>query len=191
MKNIKTQQQTDSLSPVVKRSAKEDSKRKNVVPINLPDWPQGKRGTPNSFIRSALFAAIRSQDRQYMERQILASQNSITVKYTGMQLNQTDLDVWETIVNKAKEKPLGTHCVFSAHEILKAMALPTGNSQHKLLHATITRLNACSVQIEHDGGLYFGALIKSGAKDKVTKHYGIEINKDLAKLFGPNKWSAL
>ena len=29
--------------------------------IQLPLWPEPKRGTPNSFIRSALFAAIQSK----------------------------------------------------------------------------------------------------------------------------------
>ena len=34
--------------------------------IQLPLWPEPKRGTPNSFIRSALFAAIQSKDRVFL-----------------------------------------------------------------------------------------------------------------------------
>ena len=62
--------------------------------IQLPLWPEAKRGTPNSFIRSALFSAIQSKDRQFLKEVTLASQDGSTVKYTGQQLNQEDLTLW-------------------------------------------------------------------------------------------------
>jgi len=31
--------------------------------IQIPLWQESKRGTPNSFIRSALFSAIQGEDR--------------------------------------------------------------------------------------------------------------------------------
>lgn len=157
----------------------------------LPLWPEPKRGAPNSFIRSALFAAIQSKDREFLKAATLASQNGIVVKYTGEQLNQSDLDVWETIVHMAREQPLGSVATFSAHSMLKALGMPTGNSQHKQLHATLIRLTACSVEITHEGKTYFGPLIKSGAKDEVTRHYAIELNRGIIKLFGDNQWTAL
>ena len=76
-------------------------REKNAV-VQLPLWPEPKRGAPNSFIRSALFAAIQSKDRQFLKEAVLASQDGITIKYTGEQLNQSDLDVWETIVHLAR-----------------------------------------------------------------------------------------
>ena len=79
----------------------------------LPLWPEPKRGAPNSFIRSALFAAIQGKDRQFMKETVLASQDGIVIKYTGEQLNQADLDVWETIVHLAREQPLSTFCSFT------------------------------------------------------------------------------
>lgn len=167
------------------------NERATVTPIQLPLWPEAKRGTPNSFIRSALFAAIQGKDRQYMKEAVLASQDGIVVKYTGEQLNQADLDVWETIVHLAREQPLGITASFTAHGLLKAMGLPTGNSQHKQLHSTLLRLTACAVEVTHEGKTYFGPLIKSGAKDEVTRHYGIELNTGIIKLFGENQWTAL
>lgn len=165
-------------------------REKNAI-VQLPLWPEPKRGAPNSFIRSALFAAIQSKDRKFMKEAVLASQDGITIKFTGEQLNQADLDVWETIVHLAREQPLGTVASFTAHGILKAMGMPTGNSQHKQLHSTIIRLTACAVEITHEGKTYFGPLIKSGAKDEVTRHYGVELNKGIIKLFGENQWTAL
>jgi len=165
-------------------------RQENAI-VQLPLWPEPKRGAPNSFIRSALFAAIQSKDRKFMKEAVLASQDGITVKFTGEQLNQADLDVWETIVHLAREQPLGTVACFTAHGLLKALGMSTGNSQHKLLHSTIIRLTACAVEVTHQGKTYFGPLIKSGAKDEITRHYAVELNKGIIKLFGENQWTAL
>lgn len=165
-------------------------REKNAI-VQLPLWPEPKRGAPNSFIRSALFAAIQGKDRQFLKEAVLASQDGIVIKYTGEQLNQSDLDVWETIVHLARDQPLGTTASFTAHSLLKAMGMPTGNSQHKQLHSTLLRLTACAVEVTHENKTYFGPLIKSGAKDDVSRHYGIELNKGIIKLFGENQWTAL
>ena len=67
--------------------------------LQLPLWPEPKRGTSNSFIRSALFAAIQGKDRVFMREATLTSQKGIVVKFTGEQLNQDDLSVWETLAH--------------------------------------------------------------------------------------------
>ena len=159
--------------------------------IQLPLWPEPKRGTPNSFIRSALFAAIQSKDRVFLKEATLASQKGIAVKFTGEQLNQEDLTVWETLAHLARQHPLGQTCEFTAHALLKSLGMHTGLSQHKQLHSTIIRLTACAVQITHEGKTYFGPLVKSGLKDELTSHYRIELNRELIRLFGDNQWTAL
>lgn len=183
--------QDKSIEATLGRMRNSIAERERTAVVQLPLWPEPKRGAPNSFIRSALFAAIQSKDRQYMKEALLASQDGIVIKYTGEQLNQADLDVWETIVHLAREQPLGTFCSFTAHGLLKALGLPTGNSQHKQLHSTIIRLTACAVEVTHEGKTYFGPLIKSGAKDDLTRHYGVELNKGIIRLFGENQWTAL
>jgi hypothetical protein len=35
----------------------------------LPYWPDATRGTPNSFLRGSLFAAIQGKDRRYLLRE--------------------------------------------------------------------------------------------------------------------------
>jgi hypothetical protein len=179
------------LEASLQRMRRSVAEREREAIIQLPLWPAPKRGAPNSFIRSALFAAIQGKDRQFLKEAVLASQDGIVVTFTGEQLNQSDLDVWETIVHLAREHPLGTFCSFSAHGLLRSMGLPTGNSQHKQLHSTILRLTACAVEVTHEGKTYFGPLIKSGAKDELTRHYGVELNKGIIRLFGENQWTAL
>jgi hypothetical protein len=165
--------------------------REEAAVIHFPVWPEEKRGTPNSFLRSALFAAVQSKDRVYMKESVLFSQQGISIKYTGEQLNQEDLDVWEAVSHLARQHPLGNECSFTAYSILKALDLPVGGHQHERLHSAIIRLTACAVEIRHEGRVYFGSLIESGVKDEVTSHYTISINKKLNRLFGDNGWTAI
>ena len=182
---------TDKLTKSLQNLSRTVEQRQSAEIIQLPLWPEPKRGTPNSFIRSALFSAIQSKDRVFLKGELLASQDGITVVFTGEQMNQEDLTLWETLVHLAKKQPLGGVCTFTAHGLLKALDLNTGGHEHKRLHEGITRLNACSVQITHHGKTYFGALIKSGLKDEVTSHYTIELNRELIRLYGESQWTAI
>jgi hypothetical protein len=157
--------------------------------LKLPDWPNTKRGTPNSFLRSALFSAIQSKDRVFLKNAVLASQEGFTVKFTGEQLNQEDLTLWETLVHLAKDQPLGNICEFTAYGILQSMGLGDGGIERDRLHIGIIRLGACMVEISHNGSrTYFSSLIDSGAKDELTSHYTIQLNRQLIKLYGQNTW---
>jgi hypothetical protein len=177
-----TQKQLEELE---KKSA-ERSLSKDIL---LPEWPESKRGTPNTFLRSALFSAIQSKDRVWMEDAILASLDGFTVRYTGQQLNQEDLTLWETLVHLAKHQPLGYVCDFTAYAILKSMNMPTGGEYYDRLHKGIIRLNACSVQISIEGRrTYFASLIDGGVKDEVTNHYTIQLNRQLIRLYEQNTW---
>jgi hypothetical protein len=187
--------QTNKLAPefqaVLDRGLAEDRKRESAEIIQLPLWSEHKRGTPNSFLRSSLFAAVQGKDRRFLKEEVLASQNGITVKFTGEQLNQSDLDVWETLVHLARQHPLGHVCGFTAHGLLKALGLHTGNTDHKWLHSVIMRLTACAVEIMHEGKTYFGSLVESGAKDQLTRHYNIKLNRDLIRLYGGTQWTKI
>lgn len=179
------------LTTVLNRLGTTIAARHSARIIQLPLWPEPKRGAPNSFIRSALFAAVQGKARKFLKEEVLASQSGVTVKFTGEQLNQSDMDVWETLVHFARMHPLGQSCDFTAHGLLRALGLSTGNSQHKQLHSTILRLTACAVEVTHEGKTYFGPLIKCGAKDEVTRHYRVELNRELIQVFGENQWTAL
>jgi len=161
------------------------------VASKLPVWHDSKRGTPNTFLRSALFSAVQSKDRIDMKGVVLASQAGIIVTYTGEQLNQEDLSVWETLMHLAKDSSLDNICEFTSYEILKTMGLPNGGENHKQLHTIIIRLTACAVQIEHAGKTFFGSLISSGIKDEKTGHYTIKLSKNLIKLYGKTEWTGV
>jgi hypothetical protein len=188
---VEVQRLPPDLQAVLDRVQAHDVRRESAEILQLPLWAEQKRGTPNSFLRSSLFAAVQGKDRRFMKEEVLASQNGITVKFTGEQLNQSDLDVWETLVHLARQHPLGHVRSFTAHGLLKALGLHTGNKDHKWLHSVIIRLTACAVQITHSGRTYFGSLVESGAKDELTRHYNIKLNRDLIRLYGGTQWTAI
>ena len=158
--------------------------------IQLPLWPEAKRGAPNAVLRGALFAAVH-KDRPYLEGALLAAQDGITVRFTGKQLNQADLDVWEQVLHLARTQALGTECHFTAHGFLKALGRSTGKMNHEWLQTALERLTGAVVRISDGRRTYFGSLIEGGIRDEETGRYVVEINPKLAKFFGPTRWTQI
>lgn len=159
--------------------------------IQLPLWPEPVRGAPNSFLRSALFAAIQGKGRKQMKRELLASMQGITVRFTGEQLDQSDLDVWEQAVHLARRHPLGHVCHFTGYAFLKALGRSTGTSDYQWLENVLERLVACAVIIDSKTKKYIGNLLASWKKDQETRSYKLTLNPDTVKLYGWNDWTAI
>jgi hypothetical protein len=166
--------------------AKRAAERSLSKEIHLPSWPDNKRGTPNTFLRSALFSAIQSKNRTDMKDVVLASQSNIVIRYSGEQLNQEDLSLWETLVHLAKDSPLENICEFSCYEILKSMSLGSGALDYARLDDGIRRLSKAHIDINN--GLYFGTMIFQGSKDGVNGRYKLQLNKLLINLYQQSTW---
>ena len=176
---------------IIECERKKEEERLKTGIIYLPTWREDRYGSPNSFLRSALFAAIQSKDRKYLEKTEVFSQQGITVTYTGRQLNQEDLTVWLALVDLMKKDPLGKECKFTSHEILKYMNLGTGGREYERLENSILRMTACAVVIKTDRSTYGGNLIHNFIIDEITKCYRITLNRHLIKLFDDNDWTAI
>lgn len=68
----------------------------------LAFWADPQRGIPNEFTRSALFAAVLLNKATYVEDETIFSQKGFTITYTGKQLTQSDLDVFEGVMHLAR-----------------------------------------------------------------------------------------
>ena len=167
-------------------------KRGPAKVIQLPLWPEAKRGVPNAVLRGALFPAIQGKNRGGLLRQVLiATQDGVTIRYTGWQLDQADLDVWEHALHLARTQALGTKCYFTAHGFLKALGRQTGKSGHKWLGEALVRLAGAVVEITAGRQTYFGTLIDHGFRDEDTGRYVVEINPKLAKFYGRSQWTQI
>lgn len=171
--------------------AKQAAEREEAKVIQLPLWAHGKAGSPNSFLRSALFAAIQGKARVFLNKAVLFSQQGNTIKFTGEQLNQEDMTVWLALVDLARLHPLGSECTFTAYGILKHMGLKDGGEQRRVLYDSVHRLMACGVEIKANRISYGGALVENFVVDDVTGHYRLTLNKTLINVFGENEWTAI
>jgi hypothetical protein len=181
-------QRLAALEKAIKQKAK---KLQSATVIQLPLWPDPVRGVPNSALRGALFAAVQGKDRQALKGELLTVQQGMEIRFTGWQLDQSDLDVWEQALHLARKHPFGTRCDFTAHAFLKALGRSTGKTQHEWLKDVFRRLTACAVEITHDGKTYFGPLIEGGVRDEATGLYVLKLNLDLVKLYGAGMWTAI
>jgi hypothetical protein len=155
--------------------------------VFLPEWPESKRGTPNSFLRSALFTVSDyEKERPFLRDVVVASQEGVTVVYTGQQLNQVDLTLWGALVHLAKGSPLDDVCEFTAYGILKSLSLPDNGESYARLKASIDRLVECTVTIKQGRGEFKGHLINSALIDEHTHHYKISLGRELIKLYSDN-----
>ena len=185
----------DALGKTVREHPHENPEKPKTAPpakvVQLPLWPEAGRGVPNSILRGALFAAVQGKGRRYMKREILASQRGITIRFTGMQLDQSDLDVWEQALHLARQHPLGTRCNFTARGFLRALGRSTGKSDHEWLKEAFARLVGCAVEITHGHRTYFGCLVEGGVRDERTGRYVLEINPKIANLSTATHWTAV
>ena len=160
--------------------------------IQLPLWPEPKRGAPNAVLRGALFPAIQGKRRQYiLRKELIATQDGVRIRYTGGQLDQADLDVWEQTLHLARSQALGTMCYFTAHGFLKDLGRSTGKHDHDWLGEALARLSATSVEITAGRRTYFGSLIDRGVRDEDTGRYVVEINPELAEFYGRSQWTQI
>lgn len=167
----------------------ENNHRRNVlkpiqvdIDVQLPLWPEPTRGTPNSWLRGALFAAIQGKERKALKRELLATVAGLQIYFTGWQLDQSDMDVWDTFVHLSRMQKLGQRVEFSAHSLLVALGRNTGKSDHEWLKNCVARLYSAGVEITIDQHSYFGAMLK-GERDEVSGRYTIELDQKLLAMY--------
>jgi hypothetical protein len=163
--------------------------RESAQIIQLPLWHEGKCGSPNSFARSALFAAIKK--RKLVKDWLVFSQQDFSVKFTGEQLNQEDLTVWLALVDLGRQHPLGTECSFTAYGILKHMGLGVGGDQRERLLENMKRLAGGLIEVKLKRGAYYGSFVDDFYVDEVSERYKLTLNKKLINIFGENDWTAI
>jgi len=155
----------------------------------LPLWPKATRGVPNAVLRSALFGVVMKGRRRFCNELEVPSAGNLKIKFTGLRLDQADLDVWEQCLSLAKENGLGTRIEFIANHFLEAIGRSKGKSQHKWLKESLKRLNGAQVEIQEGDRAYFGTLIYEGFRDEGSGHYIVQLNPKLSRLYGQHNWT--
>lgn len=175
----------DSLTETIERMQRTVEQGETAKIYQLPFWPDPARGVPNELIRSALFAAIQAQGRDYLDNAEIACQDGFAIMFTGQRLDQSHLDVFEGVMHIARGMHEGNRIAFSAHRLLRLIGRNTGQSDHDWLHRTLKQLTATAVEIRDVRAkrVFWGSLLPRGATEEDSTQYVVEINRELAKLF--------
>jgi hypothetical protein len=172
---------TSSRKPAPKKPA---AKKQAPVPaVSLDLWPDAVRGVPNVILRSALFSVMK--ERPVAKRELLAAVDGIEVRFTGIRLNQKDLDYFEVLLHLQRMQPLGSAIRFTASAFLKAMGLSVGKYQYDELKEVMARLGANMTEITwtKEKKTFAKSLIEEFVRDEETQEYVLKLNPELMKLY--------
>lgn len=176
---------------------KRNSERALAAGARMPNWPDNIRGVPNSVLRSALFGAFGRGKRRFMRREPIASVEGVSIFYTGQQLDQSDLDVWEGILHLSRDLCLGERIEFSARGLLRligrggASGDSIGKSDRDWLKNVFARLKATNVEFQQGPYAYGGSLIDEYFRDDSIGRYVVTLNPRMKLLFSRNGWTSV
>jgi len=160
-------------------------------PFTLPQCSEEKRALPNGMLRSALFGAIRKGRRKFLNEVELAAINGIQIIYKGEQLDQSDLDVYESVLHALRFHVMGGACRLTTYSLLKIMGKKNTGGNIKVLHSSLVRLRANAVVIKQGRYTYIGGLLDEAFKHEITKELVIVLNPKLRLLFEKDQFTLI
>ena len=132
-----------------KKTAPEPPTEEPIEPtqLQLPfPWGDEVRGAPNILIRSAIFAVVRPGQRRWYKQEQICSLDGYTIIYTGEQLDQGDLDIWQQAVHLCKHD-LGKFVACSKKRLLRDLGRSNGRENKLWLLRGLDRLVATSAKL--------------------------------------------
>lgn len=151
-------------------------------------WPDTHMGVPNELARSALFAAIKPpkrENRKLLQQAPIASQGEYSITYTGQQLDQEHIDLFEACMHFARRVQEGNSVRITRYALLKLLGKGDSKPEYNWLLLHFEHLTATAVSVSQDGKrVFWGSLLPRGAMDTETGEIVVEVSRDLAKLFG-------
>lgn len=196
LKSIRERRMVRDLSEIMREiesrvksgEGKDVQEEESPPKVQLPLWPEPVRAVPNGILRSALFGAVGKGRRRYCDAEKLASMG-VDIIYTGMRLDQGDLDVWESVLHMVRLNELGVENRLTAYGLLKLMGKTDTGKNRALLSRRLTRLVACAVEVRQGRYAYVGNLIAEAGRDEDTGEWVIQLNPRLRTLFASDQFT--
>jgi hypothetical protein len=147
----------------------------------------------NAIVRSALFAAVQSVDREIFHKVLIASQDGIEIIFSGEQFNQDDHDLFMQLVYLANHKALGELVRVPASVILAGLGRGRGGREQERLKKDMHRLVDGTVNLKAYGINYIGHLLDDAFQDEnepqESRYWHYRLNPKLATLFSKSQFS--
>lgn len=184
------------LAIALAEKAKKRTSKTNFQIINsakqLPIWSEAVRGIPNIALRSALFGVAMKGVRGFLERKEIHAQDGISIVYTGVRLDQGDLDVWETVLHITRIQALGMECRVTAYQLLKNLRQTDTGNNRASLDKRLSRMKATGLDVKIAGILsYEGSLIDEVYRATDSREYIIRLNPKLINLFASDLYTEI
>ncbi|MDQ6961040.1 MAG: plasmid replication initiator TrfA [Mariprofundaceae bacterium] len=186
-----------SIPESVQRELDEKEKKVNPSPrcrasdvpdkaISLGVWPDSKSSVPTGFGRSALFGVVKRGQRKYLQQEPIAAWKDWSIKYTGQQLAQVDLDMLLVVANMSKDVKGTVRTSYRA--LLRASGRKgTGARDIEWLQITLDRMTACALTVKHKSKSYHGNIM-NWAEDEKTGDVIVWMNEHQSWLWQDATW---
>lgn len=187
----------------IQQLAAQVSARRPVEPqqLFLPGFEEWMKAMPNHLARSSLFAPVARGKKAFHIETRLISRSDAVITYTGMQLDETQADVWMQLIADAKDAPLGVPIAFSRSGFLRRLGRNASGPNYKWLHSAMKTLTAATIIIEarnRDGRSKYRLgdtralhLLTGFDYDSATERYTFTIDPRWKTLFGFREYALI
>lgn len=157
----------------------------------LPTSSIEKCVIPHFALRSSLFSAIGRGQRRHLNRFKVACQNGLSIFYTGEQLDQGDLDVWEAVLHAGVQHPVGTSFAVSGYQLLKTQGRSICGCTRAWQYKSLVRLKATALEVHGKNWRYVGSLLDDFLRVEDTGSFMMRLNPALAVIFRSQHFTLL
>ena len=114
----------------------------------LPEIFEDKRAIPNCFLRGALFGMVRKGRRALVESQPIFTMSQYKVSFSGSEMDQNDLELWDTFMYLAKNRNVDNELRITLYDLCQQMRLSPTKTAYEALIARTKRLKFGVVAIK-------------------------------------------
>lgn len=122
------------------REERERRERESRIGGKLILWPDDVGVIPTEITRTALFGLPRRGRRQFFRDKVVASRSDVSIRYTGHELDQSDLEVWMLVLYIARGQHVGQRLYTNLNSMLKGLDRQNGGAARKSLKSSLERL---------------------------------------------------
>lgn len=162
------------------------------IPLLYSGWT----ATPNTFVRSAVFAAVPDKKRpEYHQewRELVCWENECSISLKGEELSQSDHTLFLVLVRMYADQGLSLEdeLIVPTYAILKALQVKSVQKYYyEKIKRQIERMVSTTLQVKAYWMVYTGSLLYSAKLDDRQKgKWVIRINPELANLFQSNHFT--
>lgn len=158
----------------------------------LPEIFEEKRAIPNCFLRGALFGMVRKGKRSLVENKKIFTMSQYEVFFSGSELDQNDLELWDTLIYLAKQRKVVDELKITLYDLCQQMRLSPTKKTYQRLIDRAKRLQFGQVNIKANQKEFVGSLINNVHMDSSGDgKLVIEYNKKLYPLFIDNDYTLI